>query len=29
MEEDTDSLPIKTSDKDVLVSELEYIFKYL
>lgn len=29
MEEDTDSWPIKTSDKDVVVCELEYIFKYL
>lgn len=29
MEEDTDSLLIKTSDKGVVVSELEYIFKSL
>lgn len=27
MEEDIDSLPIKTSDKGVVVSELEYIFE--
>lgn len=29
MEEDTDLLQIKTRDKGVVVSELEYIFKYL